>query len=266
MFGKNKEVAQSMPQLDSVENNAALPLFFSGPQVITLERHAKARLRGDISMAFARNTNSIPLTAADIPEAAKHYPIVFTQDDAVIPVALVGLEQHNYFIDAKNTWQEGCYVPSYVRKYPFVFMEMPGSDQLTLCIDEAAIVLDGKGEGPQLYDDGHASAFVNNALEFCAAYQEQHRFTREFCEMLKQKNMLSPQRSDIELASGRMVQLNGFQLIDPEKFKALSEAEVFEWHKRGFLSFIHYIFQSHTNWRNLLEMANKSEGAKKKKG
>lgn len=265
MFGKNKEKA-SAPTSPQADVPAGNPMFFANPQVITLEQHANAKLRPNITMAFARSTNSVPLTAADIAEASNYYPIAFTQADPIIPVAIVGLEQTNYFIDKAGKWLEGCYVPAYVRKYPFVFMEMPDSDQLTLCIDESALTFDGAAEGVKLYDGKEPSAFTKSALEFCGAHQEQHKFTAAFCDMLKEKNMLVPQRSDVELASGRMIQLGGFQLIDLEKFNALSDADIVDWHKRGFLPLVYHIIQSHSNWRNLLELANKDQkGAGKNK-
>ena len=261
MQGTRNEAPAPMPQNEGATSggSASFPLFFSKPQVLTLDLHASARLRSDITMAFARDTNSIPLTLADIPEAAKRYPVAFTLGNAVIPVAIVGLEQQNYFVDAEGKWAEGCYIPSYVRKYPFVFMEMPDNDQLTLCVDEPALTFDSSTEGPPIYEDAQPSAFTKQALEFCAGCQEQHRLTVEFCQVLQDKELLSPQRSDIELSNGRRSALKDFQLINTEKFKALSEAEVFEWYKQGFLAQAYYIFQSQTNWRVLLDLANKNE-------
>jgi hypothetical protein len=265
MLGRNKNAAATKMQqpetaMETAPMDAAsssMPLFFSKPTVISFEEHARSGVRNDITTAFAATTNSIPLTAIDIAEAAKYYPIVFTQTDPVIAVAIVGLEDQNYFVGDSGKWTEGSYVPSYVRKYPFVFMESPDSDQLTLCIDEAAVTADPKLCGPTFYEGEQPSAFTKSVLDFCASYQEQHQYMSEFCAMLKARDMLTPQRSDVELANGKAIHLGGFQMINPDKFKALTEAEAFEWYKRGYLALAYYIMQSHSNWRNLLELGNK---------
>jgi hypothetical protein len=241
------------------------PLFFTKIEVINATRHATAKLRNNITMGYARTTNSIPLTMADIPEAAKYYPLAFTKSDPIIPVAIVGLEQENYLVGMDGVWKQDSYVPSYVRKYPFALMESPQQSEMALCIDEAALIFDAKIKGTALYDNGNPTQFTHNALEFCLAHQEQHRHAREFCDVLKQKDMFSLQRSDVELASGRKIQLGGFQLINADKFKSLSQAEVFEWYKRGYLAPIYYIMQSLSNWRLLLDLANEREAKTKPK-
>jgi hypothetical protein len=239
------------------------PLFFSDPRVISLDRHAQAGLRPETTMKFAGATNSIPLTVMEITEAAKYYPVAFTMQDPIIPVVIVWLESENYFIDQKGNWLENYYVPAYVRKYPFLFMEMPGSDQLTLCVDEAAIDLKAQAQGTKLYEEGKPSTFTNNALEFCAAYQEQSQITRRCCDMLKRLELLAPQRSDIELANKRKIQLGGFQLIDTRKLKALSDQDVLAMHKDSSLPLLYYCLQSQSNWQLLLDLANKKESGNK---
>lgn len=235
------------------------PLFLS-PQLLTLDRHANARVRDNISMEFARNTGSILLTLTDIPQAAKNYPIVFTVNEPIIPLAIVGLERINYFATVEGKWLERCYVPLYIRKYPFLFMQDKENDKLMLCVDEATLVSGEQEKGHRLYEDSHPSAYANNALETCAVYQEQYQMTLQFCNEMKHHDMLSPQGLDVELANGRKIHLGGFQLINLDKFKTLSESVVFDWYKRGILEFSYYILQSHSNWGLLLDMASEREG------
>jgi hypothetical protein len=235
------------------------PLFFHTPQVINLDRHEHAKLRPGLNMEYARNTNSIPLSMSDIQEAAKFYPIVFTQTDPVIPIAIVGLERENYYIDESGNWLPGYYVPAYVRKYPFVFVDMPDEQKLTLCIDESVLSFDPSADGTSLYEDGQPSTFTNAALEFCTAYQEQHVEATLFCKGLSEQDGLLPQRSDIKLANGRQTQLGGFQIINTDMLATLSENTIIQWYQRGFLAQVYYVLQSQSNWKGLLEMGNRYE-------
>ncbi len=261
MFGSPKTNGTEAP---ANAQDSGMPLFFSKPQMISADAHANAKVK-EQSLLFARTTNSIPLTAADVVEASKSYPIVFTQGDVTLPVAIVGFEQQNYFVDSHGKWRRGRYVPSYVRKYPFVFVETPGSDQLALCVDEPALTFDAKVDGAPLYTSGQASEYTNNALQFCAAYQEQHRYGLAFCEALKAKNMLAPQRMDVELASGHKAQLAGFQMIDAEKLKNLTDADVLDWYNKGYLALMYHCLQSQSNWNFLLDLGNIAEAARTNK-
>ena len=51
----------------------------------------------------------------------------------------------NLFLREDGSWED-AYVPAYIRRYPFIFSELPGGDQLTLCIDNNKDVIDEKGE------------------------------------------------------------------------------------------------------------------------
>ncbi len=236
-----------------------MPLFFSNPKVISSDRHENAKLRPGITMNFARNTNSLPLTVADIAEAAKSYPVAFIHGNIPLPVAIVGLEGENYFVDEEGKWLERSYVPSYARKYPFVFMEVPDSTQLTLCVDEDTLAFDADAEGTPLYENGAPSPFIQDVLSFCTKFQEQHQVTKLFAEKLQSLDILIPQKSTVELASKRVLRMDGFQLIDVEKFSKLPEPTIIELHNSDFLSLIHFTLQSQSNWQQLLRLANQHE-------
>lgn len=255
--GKNKK-EQTSETPETAAAPGGLPLFFSKPAVVHPERHGQAGIKRSQDTSFARATNSIPLTVAEFSEAAKYYPIAFTGEEIPTPIVLVGLEQENYFVDAKGEWNPDAYIPAYVRKYPFVFMQNPGSDQLTLCVDENAAQFSMKTKNKDytpLFTDNQPSEFTRNALTFCAAIQEQHAITRAFCEVLKSLDLFSPQRSDVKLVTGRTISLGGFQLIDQEKLAKLPDEKILELHKQGWLPLIYYTFLATSNWQKLVNMA-----------
>ena len=115
--------------------DTGLPLFFKKPAPLDLKRHAKAGLLPSQDIAFAATTNSIIINAIEFFEATRQYPIVFTQAETPLPAVIVGLEQKNYFVNDKGRWKEDAYIPAYVRKYPFVFMDVPERNEFLLCID-----------------------------------------------------------------------------------------------------------------------------------
>jgi len=105
---------------DKAPSAEKLPLLYRTLVPLVPERHMDLRLNGRRDYSFAAEANAIPLTVDEIPTAMRHYPIVLAPGRTATPVALVGFEQgKNAFVDKDGAWQEGTYIPAYVRRYPF---------------------------------------------------------------------------------------------------------------------------------------------------
>ena len=140
----------------------------------------------------------MPLVATELPTACRHFPIVFTDGDQPTPVAVLGVRgQENLFVDAQGQWRAGAYIPAYVRRYPFIFMENEDRSQFTLCVDEkAASVVEGR-DNPFFDEAGEPTDLARSALEFCRDYQNQHAYTMEFARALAEADLLVENRADI---------------------------------------------------------------------
>jgi len=257
-----KKAVKKAPAPQKAVGLENLPLFFTKPVVLDAKNHEKAAVT-ERGFKFAKKTNSIPLNAAELIEAAKYYPIVFTNNANPTPCAIVGFEQDNYFIDAKGEWKADTYIPAYVRKYPFAFTEIIEAKQLVLCVDEGSEHFSAQGKGKKLYDAGKPSIITQNALEFCTAFHNHYITTIKFGAVLKEAGLLIENQSEVKLQSGRNLKLNGFQLIDEAKFNALPDAKIAQLRKQGWLAPVYFALQATSNWRNLVEMAAKIENPKK---
>lgn len=253
----------AQPKTEPQDSAANLPLFFKKPTPLDVKRHAKAGLLPVQDLSFAASTNSILINAVEFFEAAKQYPIVFTQGDTPLPAVIVGLEKQNYFVNDKGEWKKDTYLPAYVRKYPFVFMDMPERKEFLLCIDEAAPQYKEKADKDALplYKDEQASELTKNALDFCTAYHNHHQLTRRFCKDLKDADLLTLTRSDAKLYNGREIHLGGFLAIDEKKFNALPESTIIDFFKKGWLPLIFAALMSGSNWKRLVDMAAEYEQA-----
>ena len=262
MVKKNTQKAEpsSQDKQEQTGTAAGLPLFFRKPHPLDVKRHKQAAIRPGSEFGFARDTNSIPLNAIEFLEAVRHYPIVFTMGDHPLPVAIVGLERLNYFVQPDNSWKPGTYIPAYVRQYPFVLFERPEEKKFYLCIDEGAPHFSpSAAEGARrLYsDDEKSSDITNNALQFCTAFYNHHLITRNFCEDLKTHKLLMPYQSEAKLASGKTMNLAGFRMIDEKAFNALPDKVFLEFRRKGWLPFIYFALASTANWKRLIDAAPK---------
>jgi hypothetical protein len=100
-------------------------------------------------------------------------------------------------------------------------------------------VVKGGDEGQPLFVDGKATDMVQQALEFCGQFTREHEQTQAFSKALIDNGLLVERNATVRTPDGREFNLNGFLVVDVEKFVALPEATVVEWHRSGWLALIH---------------------------
>lgn len=233
--------------------SSSLPLFYKQPQALQPGLHAKLSVVKQPGYAFAASANSVPLVFSEMATACRHFPIVFTEGQQPSPVAVLGLRgQENLFVDAAGLWRANTYIPAYIRRYPFIFMENADQSQFTLCVDTAAASVQESSDNPLFDTEGKASELTRNALEFCREYQNQYAYTTEFSRALAEADLLVDNRADITLPDGQRLTLSGFKVIDEAKFNALPEQEFLRWRAKGWLTLVYCHLISVGTWNNLL--------------
>jgi hypothetical protein len=194
--------------------------------------------------------------------AARHYPIVFSNSAPHLPVSVCGLQTgSNAFVGNDNRWTQGCYVPAYVRRYPFILMENAEAKQFILCVDEDSDMVGKKGERVLFDDEGKPSELTNRAMELCRAYRGQYESTRRFVEELAERELLSDNSAEIRLPDDRTVKMEGYKVIDREKFDALPDDVFLEWRTKNWLPVVYSHMVSLTNWPAVLQRAADRAGA-----
>ena len=235
----------------------AMPMFYAAPRPLDRARDGNLKISRPKHFNFAANTNAIPLLLDELPMAAAWYPIVFADGPSPIPAAVVGLQNDkNLFLDETGNWMGGAYLPAYVRRYPFILMDDPVQKQFVLCIDDKSDMLSEDGEFP-LFDGEQPSDFTKSAMEFCAALRQQGETTDAFVKALKEQNLLVPYDAQMDLRDGTQMQLQGFLVIDPQKFDALPDNVYLQWRKKGWIGLIYaHLIASH-RWQNLVDLLHR---------
>jgi len=232
---------------------SALPLFYRDPQPLSAAQHGAWRLK-DGDAAFAADTPFVPVVVSEIAAAARSYPIVFSAGEGAQPVAVLGLEQRNLFV-ADGRWTDEAYVPAYVRRYPFGFIATVNPEGFALAIDAASERVARSGEeGTALFDADQPAKLTQDAMAFCNTFQSEAAATRAFGDALRAQNLLIDRRADATLPDGRKLGLDGFQVVDTERFANLDEAVVLDWHRRGWLALVHFHLASLERFGALLTL------------
>lgn len=249
--GANGKTPASKPASSSAPANAEFPLFYSNPAPVDASTHGSLALKPDFGFGFTKEINAVPINMIEIPQVCHYYPIAFAPDESATPVAILGLrDKENLFVNNKGEWAQDAYIPAYIRRYPFIFSEVSGTDRLTLCVDmDDRFILK---DGPQKFfeKDGTPAALSKNALEFCKSYHAAAQQSIIFSRELAASGLLVEREAQIVVGSGR-INFSGFRIIDENKIATLDKETLFTWHRKGFLPFIYAHLFSGLQWQRL---------------
>jgi hypothetical protein len=230
-------------------------IFYKSVESLNSETHKHLKISPSQDFRFAAQTNSVPLSGVEFAEAGKEYPIAFAKGEegqAPVPVAVLGLENHeNLLVSPTGIW-EGRYIPAFVRRYPFVLAGGPQDQQLTVCVDRECPRL-GEQEGEPLFVNGEPSAFMRQTLDFLQDFQRQVQLTAQFAQRLVDFGLLVERQVDAVAATGERYSLAGLWVVDEAALRALNQERVYELFQSGELALIYLHLISLSNLNRILE-------------
>jgi hypothetical protein len=253
--------------MSSIQQSAAIPteisgevLFYSQPEPLSLEAHGKLGVkRLEHPFAFAAVAHSMPLQVSEFGPASLSYPVIFAGDKKG-PMAIMGLRlRENLFVAADGRFEESAYVPAFVRRYPFVLAVQDGQDQMIVCIDRAAAMLEEGGD-PPLFVDGKLTPFVENAVEFCRSFETERQRSEQFTRQLIELDLFEPKAATFtprmeDGSTGQTVQLADYFSVSEQKLAALSDANLRDLVASGAMRQIYAHLNSMLNWERLVGRA-----------
>ncbi len=242
----------------TVEGDVAnLPLFYKKPMPLDAKKHSNLSLKKNFGFGFTESVNAVPVNMIEMPQICHYYPIAFSPDENATPVAILGLrDNENLFLDAKNNWDEAAYIPAYIRRYPFIFSEIPNSEQLTLCVDNVPEVIEEGDNQPFFDSEGAPSELAKNALDFCKSYHAAAQQTLDFSKALADSGLLIEREAQINVAGNRRINFSGFRIVDESKLSELDNDTFLDWREKGWLPILYAHLFSGAQWARLTRILN----------
>lgn len=236
-------------------------LIYNRAKPLNSNTHRDWSIKSGASYDFAKEVNSVPLTAVEFTAAAQEFPIVFAgNDDQVMPLVVMGAKDNqNVFVDEQGQFSAN-YVPAFLRRYPFVFSSQDEGKNFTVCIDEAFEGFNQDNLGERLFDgEGEQTQFLKNVTAFLQEYQVSYSRTQVFCNKLKELDLLEPVGAKFTPEGGEQVTLTGFSAINRQKLKELPEQELLALVKNDGMELIYLHLYSLRNFTAMVEKYSVAE-------
>jgi hypothetical protein len=249
------EFARGAVSLEAPKGNMFL---YQQPQLLTKEDHGHlGMITPDNPYEFTRGIMSVPLLAAEIASAQKDYPVVFSGQEGIQALAVLSIKDlDNLFVDEQGNWEAHCYIPSYLRRYPFAFA-VGDDEKFALVIDRASAAISDLPEH-SFFEGDELSQRTQSMADFCGQYEAERRRTDQFIAKLKELDLLSLQAATPQ-GDADAEPLATYYGVDAQKFEALGPEQLHDLHENGYLSFIFAHLFSMENWNRLLERSQVSQ-------
>jgi hypothetical protein len=227
--------------------------LYRQPELLNHQDHGNLGLkRSNGAFDFAREARVLPLTLPELPRAQLSYPIIFSDLENPVPMAMVGAgDGVNLFVDERGQWETGDYVPAYVRCYPFTFANGPDG-QYAAVIDRAAEVVSDMPDQP-FFDGDKVTPETQTLIDFCGRCDAEREKTMEFGSFLLENKLLTKQQATQTSPDGRQLPIADFFAVDESVLNELKVTNLDAIMHNGFLACIFAHLFSLANWPRLVE-------------
>ena len=238
-----------------------MPLFFNRVVGVNPGMHGGKKLNRDAGFGFARAAQSVPIGLGEFDVISQHFPIVFATGPTPTPLALLGLgEGSNLFVEPSSQWKTDSYVPAYVRAFPFVFIEEPGTGTVYVGMEaDAECVTDDVGA--PMFEDGKPTSALTDSINFAVAFRDNLNAANAFGKALDAAGLLQEEEATVSFTSGGGSRIRGFKILKADRLDQISDETFIDWRRRGWIGPLYAHLHSASRWGRLIELAAASRPA-----
>ena len=238
--------------------DASPPPGYGPIALLDRKRHAERGVKAGAAR-FASTLHAIPLTLPEFIAAGRSCPLVFARAGSEWQtLMIVGLAEHqNLCVDAAGDWRTDCYVPAYVRRYPFcTAMTTRRDGERVVCVDEAGL----GAQPPFLFDArGEETPAWREIDKLIRELDIASRQTSLFCQSIAELGLLEPFDAALRPVVGTERQLTGLWRVAESRLNALPADAIVTLMRTGFLSRLYAHLMSLDNFQRLLGLQVQAE-------
>lgn len=193
---------------------------------------------------------------AEFRSVQAHYPIVFNKnkDGVFTPLALFGFKDKQNLFLTESGWG-AHYVPLMVERQPFYIGQAPNGKVLQIDLDSPRV---SRTEGEPLFkEQGGNTEYLDRAGNILVTLDQGVAATQPFIAALQEHDLLESFVLDISLRDGGQHRFAGFHTVQEEKLSRLGAEALGKLHEKGFLQAAFMVVASLSNFRDLIERANR---------
>lgn len=226
--------------------------------------HKNTKVLAFTDVAQPLNVHMVHIVPQEFKNITQHYPIFFAKDAETGQfniVALLGLRlDENLFIN-EGKWQ-GSYLPLNLQSEPFFLIE----DQQQVdgqLVSKPALAIDANNsrvqqeQGEAVFNQGRATAYLQDKANLLAQFVEGTRFNNEFIKALLEQNLLESVNLDITFENGDDISLQGLYTINKEILGRVPATAQQEFEHLGYVRLMTDILASLNNVEALIALKNK---------
>jgi len=213
---------------------------------------------------FCASLSSIYLHTSEFVPACRAYPIVFTKvGSTYLPVAITGISQgQNLYFSHDDGWLHDCYVPSYVRRYPFFVIRVTDGKQseahrALVCVDENGLSKDSDPGRHFFLQHGEPSVLWAMREKLIEEMEAESARTAKFTREIAGHDLFEPVEAHVFPGDGAPLMLKGLYLVSENKLKKLSSKISKRLLERGYFGVIYSHLISLNNFDGLIGLQRK---------
>lgn len=230
--------------------------------------HGDLKIITDRSAAYGDNVICTGVFAFEFRRLQQDYPIVFRHDrqaDIFEPAALLGFKDKENLFLTEQGW-DADYIPLSIERQPFLIgFHNAGTSNtqqrdmvVHIDMDHPRVNRD-KGEMVFMPHGGN-SPYLQRICSVLDAIHQGNEYNKGFSAVLQRLELLEPFTLKMELDDYSKHELAGFHTINEERFKKLSDKQLGELHRSGYLEHIYTAMASLPNLVSLIDRKNRKSG------
>ena len=212
--------------------------MFDNLEALDSDKHSDLRFTQAGDFGFASGLASAPLSASEVVAASKCFPVVFSTEGPLLPLAMLSVKEGvNSFVDGEGKW-EAPYVPAHVRRYPFILGNTDTPENFTIMFVPGAPHFADPGGEALFTADGERGPTMSKVVDFLTAFQQEIAATEILLAPLEESGVLSVQRLELADFEGKTTSIEGVRAVDREKLTALDDKTLAGWVRDGMMVMI----------------------------